>query len=60
MAWPAGDAVALRAAMQRALADPAAAQAEMAERLAHIEDRFSLATMAGSIEALYRRVLARG
>lgn len=57
---PAGDAEALRAAMQRALDDPAAAQAEMAARLAHIEDHFSLATMAGSIEALYRRVLARG
>ena len=57
---PAGDAGALRTAMQQALADPVAAQAEMAVRLSHIEDRFSLATMAGSIEALYRRVLARG
>ena len=57
---PAGDAEALGAAMQRTLDDPAAAQAEMTMRLAHIESRFSLATMAGGIEALYRTVLARG
>lgn len=57
---PAGDAGALGAAMQRALDDPAAAEAEMLARLAHIESRFSLASMTGSIEALYRAVLARG
>ncbi len=57
---PAGDAVALGAAMQRALDDPDAAEAEMLKRLAHIESRFSLATMTGAIEALYRAVLARG
>lgn len=56
---PAGDAGALAAAMQTALDDPAAAQAEMAARLAHIESRFSLATMTDSIEALYRTLLGR-
>jgi glycosyltransferase involved in cell wall biosynthesis len=56
---PPGDAAALGAAMQQAIDDPAAAQAEMAERLAHIESRFSLATMTDGIEALYRAVLAR-
>jgi len=57
---PAGDAGALGAAMQRALDDPAAAEAEMLARLAHVESRFSLAAMADGIEALYRAVLARG
>lgn len=56
---PAGDPVALGAAMQQALDDPQAAQAEMLERLAHIESHFSLGTMTGSIEALYHSVLAR-
>lgn len=54
-----GDAEALRTAMQAALDDPAAAEAEMRSRLAHIESRFSLATMTGGIEALYRTVMAR-
>ena len=57
---PAGDAIALGAAMQRALDHPGEAQAEMAARLTHVENRFSLATMSGAIEALYRSVMARG
>jgi glycosyltransferase involved in cell wall biosynthesis len=56
---PAGDSQALGAAMQQALDAPQVAQAEMLERLAHIESHFSLGTMAGSIEALYRSLLAR-
>ena len=56
---PASDAGALAAAMQRSLDEPAAAQAEMATRLAHIESRFGLGTMTSGIEALYRSVLAR-
>jgi glycosyltransferase involved in cell wall biosynthesis len=56
---PANDAAALRAAMQAALDDVVVTKAEMDMRLAHIESRFSLATMAGSIETLYRSVLAR-
>ncbi|MHA6692816.1 glycosyltransferase family 4 protein [Devosia sp. A449] len=55
----ANDATALRTAMQAALDDPAAAQAGMRQLLGHIESRFSLATMAGSVEALYYSVLAR-
>jgi glycosyltransferase involved in cell wall biosynthesis len=56
---PAGDPVALGVAMQRTLDDPSAAQTEMQARLAHIESRFSLATMTASIEALYGSVMAR-
>lgn len=56
---PAGDPVALSAAMQQALNHPEAAQADMRERLAHIESRFSLGTMTDSIKGLYRSVLAR-
>ena len=56
---PAGDSVALAAAMQRALDDPRAADDEMLVRLAHIENRFSLGAMSSAIEALYRRVLER-
>jgi glycosyltransferase involved in cell wall biosynthesis len=56
---PAGDAVALGNAMQQALDHPDAAQLEMAARLAHIESHFSLATMTGAIEALYRSVMAQ-
>ena len=54
-----GNPQALGAAMQQALDAPQVAQAEMLERLAHIESHFSLATMAGSIEALYHSVSAR-
>lgn len=56
---PPNDAPALRLAMQAALDNPAAAHAEMLQRLAYIENRFSLATMTGQIEALYHTVLAR-
>jgi len=54
---PAGDPVALRAAMQAALDDPAAAQREMLQRLAYIEEHFSLANMAGRISALYSQLV---
>ena len=50
----AGDAVALRAAMARFLADPMGAEAEMQVRLAHIEASFSVARMTDAVEALYR------
>lgn len=53
------DASSLGVAMERALHDPASAQAEMLARLAYIKERFSLATMTGSIEALYRTEIAR-
>lgn len=56
---PAGDAQALRAAMQHALDQLEAAQADMLARLAHIESRFSLSTMTGSIEQLYRSLSGR-
>lgn len=55
---PAGDADALRIAMQAALDDPAAAEAEMAIRLKHISAGFSLERMVDGIEALYRQCLA--
>lgn len=49
-----GDPDSLRAAMQATIDDPDTAQAQMRARFSHIESRFSLATMADSIEALYR------
>ncbi|WIJ23868.1 glycosyltransferase [Devosia sp. RR2S18] len=52
---PAGNAEALRAAMQAALADPATARSEMHTRLDYIRERFSSDTMASQIEALYQR-----
>jgi glycosyltransferase involved in cell wall biosynthesis len=55
---PPADSAALRAAMQAAVDDPAAAHREMEERLAFMADRFSLARMVDQIEALYRQVLA--
>ena len=57
---PAGDAAALRSAMQAALDDPAKAKAEMAERLAHVRSKFSLQRMAGDIEALYQSLMPTG
>lgn len=54
---PANDAAALRAAMQSALDHPDEAQTEMRVRLAYISEHFSLAAMAGSIEALYFSLL---
>lgn len=56
---PANNAAQLAAAMQAALDSPADAHAEMTTRLRHIEERFSLATMAGSIENLYFSTMAR-
>jgi glycosyltransferase involved in cell wall biosynthesis len=54
---PPGDAASLRAAMQRALDDPGAAQNEAGQRLAYIRPRFSIAHMTDQIEALYREIL---
>lgn len=54
---PAADGAALRRAMQAFLDDPAAANAEMRQRLDYIRDRFSLRHMVDQIEALYRQVL---
>jgi len=56
---PPSDSAALQRAMQAALDDPDGARAEMRTRLAHIESQFSLAMMAGRIEALYRSLLTR-
>lgn len=56
---PANDAAALRTAMQAALDDPGAAAAEMQARLAYVAEHFSLAHMAGGIEALYFSLLAK-
>ena len=56
---PAGDVTALRAAMQAVLTDPQAAAAEMALRADHVTQKFSLARMAGEIEALYTRLTDR-
>ncbi|MET3925697.1 glycosyltransferase family 4 protein [Devosia sp. 2618] len=57
---PAGNVDALRTKMQDTLDDPAAAKAEMLERLKRIESNFSLATMTSAIETLYHTVLKRG
>ncbi len=56
---PPGDVAALRAAMQRALDDPMAADSEAERRLDFIRPRFSIAHMTDQIEALYREVLAK-
>lgn len=56
---PAADTEALRAAMQSALDDPEAADAEARQRLAHIRQGFSVAHMTDAIEALYRETLSR-
>lgn len=56
---PPNDVAALRAAMQMALNDPAAAQMEMQTRLRFVADRFSLATMVDQIEALYGASIER-
>lgn len=55
---PPGDSAALRTAMQAVLDDPARAVREAEARLAHVRSEFSAVRMAGSIEALYRDVLA--
>jgi glycosyltransferase involved in cell wall biosynthesis len=56
---PPGKVPPLRAAMQRALDNPGAAQNEAGERLAYIRPRFSIAHMTDQIEALYREVLVK-
>lgn len=56
---PAADTEALRRAMQAALDDPATAEAEARQRLAHIRQGFSVAHMTDAIEALYRETLSR-
>jgi glycosyltransferase involved in cell wall biosynthesis len=54
---PPADTPALRRAMQAFLDNPAAADAEMRQRLDFIRDRFSLRHMTDQIEALYRQVI---
>ena len=54
---PPADGAALRRSMQAFMDDPAAADAEMRQRLDYIRDRFSLRHMVDQIEALYRQVL---
>jgi glycosyltransferase involved in cell wall biosynthesis len=56
---PPGDVRALRAAMQRALDDPAWAQSEATQRLEFVRPRFSIAHMTDQIEALYREILVK-
>ncbi len=53
---PANDVAALHNAMQAFLDHPEAADLEMQRRLGHISERFSLASMVGSIEQLYFEV----
>lgn len=53
---PPGDASALAAAMQAVLDRPDAAQAEIQVRLKRVAAEFSLETMVGRIETLYRDV----
>jgi glycosyltransferase involved in cell wall biosynthesis len=55
-----GDAAALAAAMQAALDRPDLMQAEMQTRLKRVASEFSLDTMVGRIEALYRDVQGKG
>lgn len=55
----AGDAAALRKAMQTALDNPDAARIEMQLRLAHVAEHFSLARMTAEIETLYRSALPK-
>lgn len=54
------DAEALALAMQAILDHPDAAQAEMQVRLRRVASEFSLETMVGRIEALYRDVQEKG
>ena len=55
---PASDAGALRLAMQGALEHPQAVQVETQQRLAFVEEHFTLDTMAAAIEALYQRAIS--
>lgn len=56
---PAGNAAALRTAMQAFLDDPDQMAREARERLDFIRPRFSLDAMTDSIEALYRQAIGR-
>lgn len=56
---PPSNVPALQRAMQLVLDNPQAARAEMAVRLSRIESDFSLASMAGQIEALYQSLLLK-
>jgi glycosyltransferase involved in cell wall biosynthesis len=56
---PPGDAAALAAAMRRAMDHPAAMRGEADARARSIGERFSLLTMAGEVERLYREALDR-
>jgi glycosyltransferase involved in cell wall biosynthesis len=56
---PPGDAAALSAAMLRSLEDPAGMRGEADARARSIGERFSLLTMAGEVERLYREALDR-
>ncbi|MEO6394381.1 MAG: glycosyltransferase family 4 protein [Devosia sp.] len=51
------DAAALRAAMQRFMEDPEAADREAVQRLGYVRQGFSVAHMTDQIEALYRDLL---
>ncbi|MCX5514940.1 glycosyltransferase family 1 protein [Kaistia algarum] len=51
---PSGDAAALAGAMERALADPAATEAEALELRDDMKPRFSIDAMAASVAAAYR------
>lgn len=55
---PPNNAMALMAAMQRALDDPNGAWLEMEERLAFVRPRFSITRMTDQIEQFYRELLA--
>jgi glycosyltransferase involved in cell wall biosynthesis len=54
---PPGDAAALAAAIDAALADPRRTDAEAAARRAWLRPRFDISTMQNKIEALYRLML---
>jgi glycosyltransferase involved in cell wall biosynthesis len=56
---PPADAAALADAMHAALADPGRFAAEAAARRERLMERFSLAHMAGQVEAVYREALER-
>jgi glycosyltransferase involved in cell wall biosynthesis len=54
---PPGDAAALAAAIDAALADPRRTDAEAAARRAWLHPRFNISTMQNKVEALYRLML---
>lgn len=56
---PVGDVEALARAMQGFIDDPAKANLEGYDRLAHVSERFSLSRMTDQIEALYFKLLGQ-